>query len=464
MVKVEPPEGNSTRGWGPPWVGDEAAGTRTAAYYLAVNRNKRSLRLDLKQPAGADVLRRLLATADVFVENLRPESLARLGFGDDVLSRAQLAAHPSFDQRLRSGSPLVGRPGYNFLPPGRGRPDVDHGRDRMPTAAARRRSASRSPTSRPGSTRRSGILAGARRPGARRVAGAASASGSTCRSSASTLAILVNQAQNAFVDRRRAGPARQRPPEHRPVRDVRHGRRRDRDRGRQRAAVAAAAAARSGCRRWPTIRGSPRTATRVANRGELIADASRAAQRSGPPAEWLAALEAADIPAGPINDIPAAFASEQAVARADDGRRSTTRRLGGRTPGRAADRAVGDPGRDPDGRRRCSASMPTRSSPSSAIRPQTSSVSEPPRRSEAAQSSWRRNESHDRPAITGDQGDVRERPGPTTSPGGISERERPRRRSEADRQVRRDRREHAEQPDHDERRDADARQRPAPTG
>src|SRR5688572_19790082 len=42
VVKVEAPEGDPTRGWGPPWVGDETAGTRTAAYYLALNRNKRS--------------------------------------------------------------------------------------------------------------------------------------------------------------------------------------------------------------------------------------------------------------------------------------------------------------------------------------------------------------------------------------------------------------------------------------
>ena len=60
VVKVEPPEGDATRGWGPPWVGDEAAGTRTAAYYLAVNRNKRSIRLDLKREEGREVLRRLL--------------------------------------------------------------------------------------------------------------------------------------------------------------------------------------------------------------------------------------------------------------------------------------------------------------------------------------------------------------------------------------------------------------------
>src|SRR5919197_5679607 len=52
VVKVEPPEGDSTRGWGPPWVGSAEDGTRTAAYYLAVNRNKRSLRLDLSREAG----------------------------------------------------------------------------------------------------------------------------------------------------------------------------------------------------------------------------------------------------------------------------------------------------------------------------------------------------------------------------------------------------------------------------
>src|SRR4051794_32128589 len=54
VIKVEPPDGDSTRGWGPPWVGPPDAGQpRTAAYYLAVNRNKRGLRLDLQTAAGA---------------------------------------------------------------------------------------------------------------------------------------------------------------------------------------------------------------------------------------------------------------------------------------------------------------------------------------------------------------------------------------------------------------------------
>ena len=86
VVKVEPPEGDATRGWGPPWVGDEAAGTRTAAYYLSVNRNKRSIRLDLKREDGREVLRRLLATSDVLVENFRIGGLERLGFGDGALA------------------------------------------------------------------------------------------------------------------------------------------------------------------------------------------------------------------------------------------------------------------------------------------------------------------------------------------------------------------------------------------
>jgi len=82
VVKVEPPEGDATRGWGPPWVGPEAAdGSRTAAYYLAVNRNKRGLRLDLKTADGGEILRRLLADADVLVENFRVGGFARLGFG-----------------------------------------------------------------------------------------------------------------------------------------------------------------------------------------------------------------------------------------------------------------------------------------------------------------------------------------------------------------------------------------------
>ena len=89
VIKVEPPEGDVTRSWGPPWVGSEADGTRTAAYYLSVNRNKRSIRLDLKQrggPRGPPPARPRLGRPRREPPGGR---LRRLGFGDDVLRRAQ---------------------------------------------------------------------------------------------------------------------------------------------------------------------------------------------------------------------------------------------------------------------------------------------------------------------------------------------------------------------------------------
>ena len=85
VVKVEPPEGDATRGWGPPWVGSDAEGTRTAAYFLAVNRNKRDLRLDLRPRTDGPSCGRLLGDADVLVENARVGGFARLGFDDETL-------------------------------------------------------------------------------------------------------------------------------------------------------------------------------------------------------------------------------------------------------------------------------------------------------------------------------------------------------------------------------------------
>jgi len=79
VIKVEEPEaGDDARGWAP-YVGD------WSAYFLGVNRSKRSLALDLKSAEGAEALRRLLAGADVFIENFKPGSLDRLGFGYDAV-------------------------------------------------------------------------------------------------------------------------------------------------------------------------------------------------------------------------------------------------------------------------------------------------------------------------------------------------------------------------------------------
>ncbi len=76
VIKVETPEGgDDTRGWGPPFLAGESA------YFLSINRNKQSVTLNLKHPRARDLLLRLLAAADVLVENFRPGAMDRLGLG-----------------------------------------------------------------------------------------------------------------------------------------------------------------------------------------------------------------------------------------------------------------------------------------------------------------------------------------------------------------------------------------------
>lgn len=76
IIKVEQPgKGDDTRAWGPPFIGAESA------YFLSINRNKESITLDYKPAAGRAVLEKLVARADVMVENFRPGTLERAGFG-----------------------------------------------------------------------------------------------------------------------------------------------------------------------------------------------------------------------------------------------------------------------------------------------------------------------------------------------------------------------------------------------
>lgn len=79
VIKIEPPAGDDTRSWGPPFMQPEGA-DRESTYFLSANRNKESLVLDLKDPADCDVLARLVERADVLMENYRTGVLDRLGF------------------------------------------------------------------------------------------------------------------------------------------------------------------------------------------------------------------------------------------------------------------------------------------------------------------------------------------------------------------------------------------------
>src|SRR4051812_19236066 len=305
VVKVEPPEGDATRGWGPPWVGDAASGTRTAAYYLAVNRNKRSIRLDLSTEAGRKILRSLLRGADAVVENFRVGGFAKLGLSDEALQ----ALNPRLVHLAISGfgtrGPDADKPGYDFVIQAvgglmsiTGEPD---GRPMKVGVAI--------------SDVVSGLFAAvsviAALLGRER---GASTYGQRIDVSLlqSTLAVLVNQAQNALVTG--AQPAR-RGNAHPSIVPYETFATADRE-------IAIGVGSE---RQWaklgpaigfPDLATDPRFTTngdRVEHRDALIPLlAARFATR--PTEDWLARLDAASIPAGPILDLPGALSSPQALA------------------------------------------------------------------------------------------------------------------------------------------------------
>jgi crotonobetainyl-CoA:carnitine CoA-transferase CaiB-like acyl-CoA transferase len=118
VIKVEPPDGDPTRLYGPPYAGepDEETGyLGESGYYLSTNRNKRGIRLDLRDDKGHEVLRRLVERSDVLVENMRPGSLGRLGFDDEALEEINPGlVHLSITGFGHSG-PDRDKPGFDFI-------------------------------------------------------------------------------------------------------------------------------------------------------------------------------------------------------------------------------------------------------------------------------------------------------------------------------------------------------------
>ena len=109
VIKVEPPEGDETRGWGPPFAGGESA------YYLCVNRNKRGMVVNLKTEDGRNILRELALKSDVLVENFRPGTLKKFGLDYETLHglnpRLVFCSISGFGQT----GPLRDMPGYDFM-------------------------------------------------------------------------------------------------------------------------------------------------------------------------------------------------------------------------------------------------------------------------------------------------------------------------------------------------------------
>jgi len=313
VVKVEPPEGDGTRAWGPPWVGAGRVAPDdpgVAAYYLAVNRNKRSIRLDLHTEDGGSVLRRLIQRADVLVENFRVGALARMGLDEAALqSLNQGLIHLAISGYGPQG-PSAERPGYDFVLQAEaglmsitGFPDDEGGRPTKVGVAI-----ADVVTGLYGAVSVLAALVGRERrisqPGGQRI---------DVSILESALAMLVNQAQNAFAtgsSPTRRGNAHPNivPYETFPTAD---------------GEIVVAVGSERQWARFCTVLGLPQVATdrrfatnheRVAHRDDLrpILVEHLAGDTS---AAWLDRLTAADVPCGPINDVLAALALPQSRTR-----------------------------------------------------------------------------------------------------------------------------------------------------
>ncbi len=109
VIKIEPPQGDEVRDWGPPFHDADAS------YFIGVNRNKHSIGLDLGKPAGQHAVRRLLRDADVLVENFKPGSMEKWGLGYETLSQELPALIHCRISGFGADGPLGGLPGYDAI-------------------------------------------------------------------------------------------------------------------------------------------------------------------------------------------------------------------------------------------------------------------------------------------------------------------------------------------------------------
>jgi crotonobetainyl-CoA:carnitine CoA-transferase CaiB-like acyl-CoA transferase len=113
VIKVEPPPlGDDSRQWGPPFIGG------ISTYFLSVNRNKKSLGLNLKSAEGQQILWKLIDRADILIENFRPGVLDKLGFGYDAVSKANPRMVYCSISGFGQTGPYRDRPGYDVIAQG----------------------------------------------------------------------------------------------------------------------------------------------------------------------------------------------------------------------------------------------------------------------------------------------------------------------------------------------------------
>ena len=113
VIKVEAPEGDDTRRWGPPFIDREE--DRSAAYFHATNRGKKSVTVDFRTPEGQETVRRLVTGADVVIENFKVGGLAKYGLDYAALSALNPGLVYCSITGFGQSGPYAHRAGYDFI-------------------------------------------------------------------------------------------------------------------------------------------------------------------------------------------------------------------------------------------------------------------------------------------------------------------------------------------------------------
>ena len=307
VIKIERPgAGDDTRHWGPPWHGEGER--RVAAYFLSCNRGKKSAAIDFSRPDGADLVRKLAASADVVVENFKVGGLKKFGLDAASLRAADPRLVYASITGFGQDGPYADRAGYDFIIQGMGGmmsvtglPDGEPG----------------------GGPMRAGVAVADLFTGMYTCVAILAALFRRERSGEGAhldlalfdtqLAMLANQAENALIsgkDPPRQGNTHPNIVPYQPFDAADQPIIIAVGNDRQFARLAEICA-------HPEWASDPRFATneaRVANRGPIVGLVGEAI-RLKPAAEWLDQFEIAGIPAGPINSVTQALADVQAQHR-----------------------------------------------------------------------------------------------------------------------------------------------------
>ena len=120
VIKVEAPAGDDTRGWGPPFVEDSEGNRLDAAYFHACNRGKRSIAADFRTEQGQEIVRRLVADADILIENFKVGGLEKYGLDYDSLKKLNPRLIYCSVTGFGQDGPYAHRAGYDFMIQGMG--------------------------------------------------------------------------------------------------------------------------------------------------------------------------------------------------------------------------------------------------------------------------------------------------------------------------------------------------------